>query len=390
MYVMSLINDMRRRKAEGSSKKDGPYDEERTQMLKREGAASHTPQQAATAAAAVAGAPSLAAIQARCRPQLGWAVGVVFLLLPFLQAYVQPPEIFWKALLAASLLFLGYHVMTFKRWADEFPYVLRFLVCFAAMIVELLSENVMVWIVSATDMRKYDDPPGLQDNAEIALNFLAGKHALLGWFIYGKWANIMHFLGCVLCLAFSVAWEQHPYSGFGVMARFSLTICFSRILRTASFMCTVLPSPRPGCYRRRFPPPPDSVSGIIWVGIRELRGFGGCNDLIFSGHGAFWSLGPLMFQTYYPNKFSTALLWIALVQTSIRDVIDKQHYSVDMFLAVVVTWAVWSWLRWVYPEGQLLPQRPEGAAADKPNALVLTLVGVGLLTAAVAVFVAKS
>jgi hypothetical protein len=26
----------------------------------------------------------------------------VFLLLPFLQAYVQPPEFFWKALLAAS------------------------------------------------------------------------------------------------------------------------------------------------------------------------------------------------------------------------------------------------------------------------------------------------
>jgi hypothetical protein len=36
----------------------------------------------------------------------------------------------------------------------------------------------------------------------------AGKHALLAWFIYGKWANIMHFLGCVLCLAFCVAWEQ--------------------------------------------------------------------------------------------------------------------------------------------------------------------------------------
>lgn len=42
---------------------------------------------------------------------------------------------------------------------------------------------------------------------------------------------------------------QHPFSGFGVMARFSLTICLSRILRVASFMSTVLPSPRPGCYR---------------------------------------------------------------------------------------------------------------------------------------------
>jgi hypothetical protein len=65
---------------------------------RREGAA--TPQQAAGAASAAA--PSTAEIRARCRPQLGWAVGVVFLLLPFLQAYVQPPEFFWKALLAAS------------------------------------------------------------------------------------------------------------------------------------------------------------------------------------------------------------------------------------------------------------------------------------------------
>lgn len=29
-------------------------------------------------------------------------------------------------------------------------------------------------IVSATDLHKYDDPPGLQDNWEIVFNFLAG------------------------------------------------------------------------------------------------------------------------------------------------------------------------------------------------------------------------
>jgi hypothetical protein len=33
--------------------------------------------------------------------------------------------------------------------------------------------------------------------------------------------------------------------------------------------------------RRRFPPPPSTWWGIIWVGIKELRGFGGCNDLVF-------------------------------------------------------------------------------------------------------------
>lgn len=40
---------------------------------------------------------------------------------------------------------LGYHVLTFRRWSDEYPFVLRFLVCFVVLVVELLWENVMVW-----------------------------------------------------------------------------------------------------------------------------------------------------------------------------------------------------------------------------------------------------
>jgi hypothetical protein len=35
------------------------------------------------------------------------------------------------------------------------------------------------------------------------------------------------------------------------------------------------------CRRKRFPPPPDTWWGILVVGVRQLRGFGGCNDLIF-------------------------------------------------------------------------------------------------------------
>lgn len=112
--------------------------------------------------------------------------------------------------------------------------------------------------------------------------------------------------------------------------------------------------------------------------------------LLCSGHGAFWTLAPLTSQAYYPHRLSTSLLWIALAQTSIRDVIDKQHYTVDMFLSVVVTWAVWDWLNWVYPPSQPLPPRPKEQPADKPNPFVLSVVAFGLLTAAVVVFVAKA
>lgn len=36
-------------------------------------------------------------------------------------------------------------MFVFKRWGDENRYALRFLVCFVAMIAELLFENCMVW-----------------------------------------------------------------------------------------------------------------------------------------------------------------------------------------------------------------------------------------------------
>jgi hypothetical protein len=45
-----------------------------------------------------------------------------------------------------------------------------------------------------------------------------------------------------------------------------LCVCVCRVLR---------------CPRRRFPPPPDTWGGMLAVGVRQLRGMGGCNDLVF-------------------------------------------------------------------------------------------------------------
>lgn len=50
-----------------------------------------------------------------------------------------------------------------------------------------------------------------------------------------------------------------------------------------------------------------------------------CLWLPCSGHGAFWTLTPLAFQTYYPGR-CTWLLWLALAQTSLRDSLEHQHY----------------------------------------------------------------
>jgi hypothetical protein len=84
------------------------------------------------------------------------------------------------------------------------------------------------------------------------------------------------------------------------------------------------------------------------------------------------------------------VVWVALVQTSIRDFLEVMHYSVDMLLAVVVTAAVWGWMRRVYPEDRPLQKRPAGAPSDPPNPFVLALAVFGLVVAGVVTFVAKA
>eukprot|EP00983_Pelagomonas_calceolata_P062519 1147333-Pelagomonas_calceolata.AAC.4 len=46
------------------------------------------------------------------------------------------------------------------------------------------------------------------DNVEIGMNMLGKQNALIHWLNHLRWANILHFLGAILALAFSVVWEQ--------------------------------------------------------------------------------------------------------------------------------------------------------------------------------------
>ncbi|GFR39788.1 hypothetical protein Agub_g273 [Astrephomene gubernaculifera] len=341
-----------------------------------------------------------AAACARCGSGLDVATFAIFLAQPLLRALLGPlgvgtglADTVLKAVAVLVALAQGWRVLTFRRWRDEHAHVGRFLACFCAMLAELAVENCVVWLVSAWDDRKYDMVPGLQDNVARVVRLAARHNSWVHAVASARWADIKHFLLALLALAFSGTWDQVPYSGFGLMSRVVLTHCVSRLLRMACFLSTVLPNPRPGCYRRRFPPPPDGLWETIKAGYTTIRGFGGCNDLIFSGHCVFWCLVPLAFRTYHPGGWrpGTWLLWAALLHTCVRDVLDEQHYSVDMLLAVVVTWAVWDWVEWVYPpDRQLLPRRPAGTPADRLNPGVVGLILAALALAGVIVIGGKA
>ena len=240
---------------------------------------------------------------------------------------------------------------------------------------------------SASDQHKYEYQP-LQDNAEIATLWIFKKFPAVQMFVMG-WKVDMHWLlYSFVALAISVAWDAIPYSGFGIGARFIDTIAWTHLIRTVAFMITVLPNPRPGCYIHSFPPPPTSVWEFIKIGLSAKRGHG-CNDLVISGHGAVYAAVPLAIQTFYAVPLhkggATLISWLAVLKLCLQETVEKTHYSVDMYLAVIVSALVWHGRKSVYSETDVWKPKAKHVAADGvPKALValvitvLTIVFVGV------------
>jgi hypothetical protein len=62
-----------------------------------------------------------------------------------------------------------------------------------------------------------------------------------------------------------------------------------------------------------------------------------------------------------------------------------------MLLAVVVTWAMWDWLAWVYPADEaVLPRRPPGSPRDPLNPGVVGLIMACLIVAGIIVIGGKA
>ena len=232
---------------------------------------------------------------------------------------------------------------------------------------------------SASDAKKYSYEP-LQDNMEIAILWLFKKYPLLKVVVMG-WRVDMHWLlYSFVSLCISVAWDALPYSGFGIASRFIDTIAWSHLIRTFAFMITVLPNPRRGCYASNFPPVPSSVWEFIQIGFGAKRGHG-CNDLVISGHGVVYAVVPLAIQTFYPlplhQSGATLISWLAVIKLCLQETVDKTHYSVDMFLAVVIACLVWHWRRDMYDVNMTWKIRlPHEKRDPIPKALVALVIGV--------------
>ena len=132
-------------------------------------------------------------------------------------------------------------------------------------------------------------------------------------------------------------------SVFGIAARTCATIALARAIRVVSFMLTVVPNPKPGCYNRQFSDAPRQYEDgwhLIEYGSSRIRGTGGCNDLIFSGHGVIYMSGFLCLATH-GISLGSFVVFLAVLHASCKEALDQTHYGVDMFLAIAVTALSW-------------------------------------------------
>jgi DNA mismatch repair protein MutS2 len=311
----------------------------------------------------------------------------------------------------ALLLFaaLARALLRFRRWSDETPHALRFFKAFAGLVAWLLFENCCIWCahrgaagattlsadarcrihraVSASDLRKYELTPPLQDNLELGYDMLLRRLPpaaadALEWSLAHEWIGIKEKLVALIALGFAAVFDAVPFSGFGMCTRFVACVAYARAIRTVAFLLTVLPNPRPGCYARRFPPVPDTVADFLRIGFGRMRSGGGCNDLVLSGHAVIYAAVCCAYSEFAPGVASK-VLWMALVRSSIRGPLTHQHYSVDMFLASAVTALCWRACEGVYPrQARLVPRKP-GAPPDAKGVLQWALTAAVFLVLAI-------
>lgn len=161
------------------------------------------------------------------------------------------------------------------------------------MIAALLTENFLIWVVSATfeaGQSVATAPPPLQDNGQRVVKYvlaMLSKQEVVG---LRRMLNTQWALVSCLSASFVVVELFHPVRTlYSLCTRAVLTVAAARVIRTISFLLTVVPNSVQNCYAQRFPvPPPTDTWEWIWVGLMP-RSNGGCNDLIISGHATITS-----------------------------------------------------------------------------------------------------
>jgi len=258
----------------------------------------------------------------------------------------QLPLIIAAAVAASAIL--AFSLITKNQARDRHrPSPTPVIKAVTALVTVLLIENFMIWVVSATfepGQRLSTAPPPLQDNGQRLLSYCTGsftKQQVIG---LRRLLNVQWSLVSSLGAAFVVVDVFMPHRAlFHVGARATWTLAAARFIRTVSFLLTVLPNQHRTCYYDHhfpYPPPPAWTREWFWVGIMP-NSHGGCNDLIISGHATVTSTMACVATSVSNDIWFSAALWIMLAFDFAVEIYEGFHYSVDMWLGMVLVSLLW-------------------------------------------------
>mmetsp|Transcript_35092 Transcript_35092/g.73085 ORF Transcript_35092/g.73085 Transcript_35092/m.73085 type:complete len:496 (-) Transcript_35092:535-2022(-) len=212
------------------------------------------------------------------------------------------------------------------------------------LVTILLIENFMVWVVSATfeaGQTAATAPPPLQDNGQVMMRMATEgltKKDVVG--LRRLW-NVQGALVACLGTSFVLAEVFRKRNLYALGCRAVLTLAMARTIRTVSFLVTVLPSQNKFCYRQHFPYPlPTDWLEWFWVGLLPSK-YGGCNDLIISGHATVTSTLACVASSVSDDVVFCIALWTMVVLDYMVEIYEGFHYSVDMWLGMVLVSLLW-------------------------------------------------
>ena len=179
-----------------------------------------------------------------------------------------------------------------------------------------------------------------------------------------------------VCLELQLGGKKTSHRSLAGLALHALiTLASARLIRTISFVLTVLPSQVPNCYRRHFPPPPDNWKDWILVGMLPSSR-GGCNDLILSGHATVTSTIACASTSVSSNMSFSVAVWTLIALDYSIEAYQGLHYSVDMFLGGIVTCLLWHLTSPLENEGELeqMQKKEQREKSPPPPPLDATVV----------------
>ena len=185
------------------------------------------------------------------------------------------------------------------------------------------------------------------------------------------WGEVLLGAPVAVMLVIGVGYFRFA-SGWNILGRVFATLGAIYVVRGVAIGVTAIPVPPNHC--RVDWEAPEGPLGMVWLRTLATVGLGRhCGDLILSGHTIVVALSGLVMASYYAHRMWWGVswaVWALCASGCVSFVATRNHYVVDVWLALIVTVSVWlilprAWSEARAPSSPIEPHRSPSEAPAK-------------------------